>query len=241
MGITRSPMLQASNITKMFGMRPILRDVSLQVAAGEYVAILGPNGAGKTTLLKVVATLIRPDRGDVMIDGIDASKHPEQVRVKIGVVSHQPLVYPDLSAAENLLFYARMYGVSVDARLDSARIEMPVADALRHVDLYRRAHDPVRTFSRGMLQRLSIARALIHNPPMLLLDEPYTGLDQASARTLSSLLRDLAVVGRTVLMTTHEYHRGLDGVTRAIIIKSGKISHEMSGELNADRLDELVS
>lgn len=234
-------MLLAYNITKLYGMRPVLRDVTLQVASGEFVAILGPNGAGKTTLLKVVATLIRPDRGRIIIDELDASTYPGEVRKKIGVVSHQPLVYPDMSAAENLRFYAQMYGVSAGDKVDSARLELPIADALRRVDLYRRAHDPVRTFSRGMVQRLSIARALIHNPPLLLLDEPYTGLDHSAALNLSSLLRDLAFVGRTVLMTTHEYRRGLEGISRAIIIKAGKVSHDISGDLSADRIDQLVS
>ncbi len=234
-------MIEAANITKFYGMRPVLRDITLQVTSGEFVAILGPNGAGKTTLLKVVATLIKPDHGRLRINGADAIADPSLVRAGIGVVSHQSLVYPDLTAVENLRFYADMYGLPRSGSAGIQGIEADIMEALKRVDLGRRAHDPVRTYSRGMVQRLSIARALIHNPPLLLLDEPYTGLDHTSAATLSAILREMAVKGRTVLMTTHEYRRGLDGVTRAIIIKGGKVTHELAADLSAEKIDQLAS
>jgi heme exporter protein A len=234
-------MLDALNITKFYGMRPVLRDVTLHVTKGEFVAILGPNGAGKTTLLRVFATLVRPEKGQLVIDGVNAMTDAIHVRAKLGVVSHQTLVYPDLTAEENLQFYARMYGVSDKCNAGALSSDTPIDDVIRRVELQHRARDPVRTFSRGMIQRLSIARAILHNPPLLLLDEPYTGLDQVSARTLSSLLRDLALAGRTVIMTTHEFGRGLDGVTRAVILKSGKITDEIQHDITAERIEKLVN
>jgi heme exporter protein A len=227
-------MLEASDITKFYGMRPVLRNVTLVVARGEFVAILGPNGAGKTTLLRVLAMLARPDAGQVRIGGVDVTQSPQQARAQIGMVSHQSLVYPDLTAHENLLFYAHMYGVARD------REEELVKGVLARVDLARRAHEPVRVFSRGMLQRLAIGRAILHDPAVLLLDEPYTGLDQASADRLNALLRDLAVAGRAVVMTTHEYNRGLSGVTRAIYLRAGQITRELREGITPEALIQLI-
>ncbi len=233
-------MLDALNITKSYGMRPVLRDVSLRVTKGEFVAILGPNGTGKTTLLRVCATLIKPEKGQLVVDGVNALTEANRARAKLGVVSHHTLVYPDLTAEENLQFYARMYGVSDVCNASSPGSDTPIDMVLRRVDLQHRARDPVRTFSRGMVQRLSIARAILHNPPLLLLDEPYTGLDQKSAHALSSLLNELALAGRTVIMTTHEYGRSLDGVTRAVILKGGKVAGELCQDISAERIEKLV-
>ena len=233
-------MLEALNISKFYGMRPVVRDVSLKVEHGEFIAVLGPNGAGKTTLLRILATLVKPDKGHLVIDGVDALEEASQARAKLGVVSHQTLVYPDLSALENLQFYARMYGMSDASDMGLHESQSPIDKVLRRVDLHHRSRDPVRTFSRGMVQRLSIARAILHNPPLLLLDEPYTGLDQASARTLSGLLHQLALAGRTVIMTTHEYGRGLDGVTRALFIKAGKVEHDVREDVTATSIARLA-
>lgn len=227
-------MLVATDLSKFYGLRPVLRNVSLAVAQGEFVAILGPNGAGKTTLLRVLATLVRPDGGKLSIGGADVLQHPQQARGQIGMVSHQPLVYPDLTAFENLTFYARMYGVG---RKDEQAL---VTGVLERVDLLRRAQEPVRTFSRGMLQRLAIGRAILHDPALLLLDEPYTGLDQASANRLNALLRELAVAGRAVVMTTHEYNRGLEGVTRAVYLKAGQVTNELRSGITPEALYQLM-
>ncbi len=227
-------MLVATDLSKFYGLRPVLRNVSLAVAQGEFVAILGPNGAGKTTLLRVLATLVRPDGGKLSIGGADVLQHPQQARAQIGMVSHQPLVYPDLTAFENLTFYARMYGVG---RKDEQAL---VTGVLERVDLLRRAQEPVRAFSRGMLQRLAIGRAILHDPALLLLDEPYTGLDQASANRLNALLRELAVAGRAVVMTTHEYNRGLEGVTRAIYLKAGQVTNELRSGITPEALYQLM-
>ena len=210
-------LLDAQSLTKLYGMRPILKGVSLQVQQGELVCLLGANGAGKTTLLRILATLSRPNSGTLQIGGVDALKDPNRARTFIGRVSHHSLIYPDLTAIENLYFFGQMYGMSKQA------LGLALEAVLRRVNLWTRAHDPARTYSRGMMQRLTIARAILHNPPLLLLDEPYTGLDQASAESLSLLLREVALSGRAVVMTTHEMGRGLEGVTRFVRVEQGKL------------------
>ncbi len=226
--------LEARDIAKAHGLRPVLRGVTLNVAAGEFVAILGANGAGKTTLLRILATLSRPDAGSLAIGGADALRHPGQARRRIGFVSHHSLIYGDLTAAENLRFYADLYDVGHGG--DAAPVPARIEEALGRVNLAARAHDLARAFSRGMLQRLTIARALLHDPELILLDEPFTGLDQASARALSELLRTLAAGGRALVMTTHEFSRGLDGVTRAALIHGGRIADECAGGAIAGRV-----
>jgi len=228
-------LLVVERVAKFYGLRPILRGISFTVDRGEFVAVLGANGAGKTTLLRMLATLSRPAAGSISIDGVDAVKQPERARARIGVVSHHSLVYADLTAYENLAFHASMQGMSRDGAAKA------IEESLRRVNLWARASDSARTFSRGMIQRLTIARALLHDPPLLLLDEPYTGLDQSSAGTLSALLREAAGVGRGIVMTTHEFGRGLDGVTRALIIRGGHIGRELIGGVTAETLAEAMA
>ncbi len=213
-------MIEAKGVVKVFGLRPVLRGVDLAVGSGEFVSLFGPNGAGKTTFLRILATLSRPTGGSVSIGGYRLPKDSQPARGLIGLVSHQPLLYGDLSAGENLRFFARMYGIEPDAR--EARIE----EMLKAVNLHRRAGDLVRTFSRGMTQRLAIARAILHDPPVLLLDEPYTGLDQDSARGLDTVLREVALRGRAILMTTHDVERGLALAGRVAILSKGKIAYD---------------
>ncbi len=208
-------MIRVRGLVKRFGYTVVLRGVSLEVPAGQTVVLLGPNGAGKTTLLRILATLLRPTAGEILINGEDAVRHPERVRHLLGYVSHQPLVYPDLSAQENLRFYARLYGLE--------HPEGRIREMLEVVGLHRRAHDLVRTFSRGMVQRLTIARALLHNPPVLLLDEPDTGLDPQAAAMLARLLRQVAGEGRTILLTTHNLARGVDFADRVVVLAGGRI------------------
>jgi heme exporter protein A len=206
-------MLDAAGIRKRYGLRPVLRGLNLRVGPGEIVAILGANGAGKSTLLRVLATLLRPEAGTLVIDGIDALARGGDARARIGVVLHHTMVYPELSGRENLRFHADLRGLNDSA----ARITA----ALEQVDLIRRADDLARAYSRGMAQRLSLARALLHEPVLLILDEPFTGLDQASATRLSALLADWARAGKAAVMTTHEVGRGMDAVTRALTLDGG--------------------
>ncbi len=212
-------MIEIRGLIKAFGSRAVLKGVDLDVAQGEFVTLVGPNGADKTTLMSVVSTLGKPTGGRVRVAGYDLADGASEARRQIGLVSHKTLLYDDLTAEENLRFYARMYDVP-DA---GARTET----MLRQVGLWGRQRDPVRTYSRGMQQRLAIARALLHDPPVLLLDEPDTGLDQHAAAMLGDLLRQAGVLGRrTVLMTTHNLERGLELGDRVAILAGGRIAFQ---------------
>ncbi|GAB4542737.1 MAG: ABC transporter ATP-binding protein [Anaerolineales bacterium] len=208
-------MIEVKKLVKRFGLKTILRGLDFSVAPGEFVALLGPNGAGKTTFLRILATLSRPSLGKVRVAGFDLPRDAAQVRAKLGVVSHMPLLYPDLTAEENLLFYARMYGV----QNSFARI----AEVLEMVGLEARRKDLVRTFSRGMQQRLAIGRAVLHNPEVMLFDEPYTGLDQDASEMLDNALRYVAAKGRTVVMTSHDLARAEELATRFDVLSRGVI------------------
>jgi heme exporter protein A len=211
-------MIEVHSLVKTFGLRPVLRGVELTVQPGEFVALLGPNGAGKTTLLRILATLSRPTLGRVRVAGLELPAQAGDVRRLLGVVSHLPLVYGDLTAEENLRFYARMYGL----REPGARI----AAVLEQVGLARRRRDLVRTFSRGMQQRLAIARAILHDPEVVLFDEPFTGLDQDAAEMLEGVLRQAAARGRTALMTTHDLGRAVALAGRVAILSRGVIAFD---------------
>jgi len=217
--------VEVRDLVKSFGGKMALEGVDLDVAEGEFLTLVGPNGAGKTTLIRILSTLARPTRGSVRVAGFELTKQGNEVRRRIGLSSHQTLLYGDLSAEENLRFYGRMY--------DVPHLEDSITALLQRVDLDHRRHDLVRTFSRGMQQRLSLARALLHDPVILLLDEPYTGLDQRAADVLREVLVTLGGRSRTVLMTTHNLERGLELCDRAAILFNGRIVHQASkGDLD---------
>jgi len=230
-------MIEIRGLIKAFGNRPVLRGVNLEVSAGEFLTLVGPNGAGKTTLMNIIATLSRPTAGHIRVAGFDPAADATRLRRHIGLVSHKALLYDDLSAEQNLRFYARLY----DVAQPEARIEM----LLRQVGLWGRQHDPVRTYSRGMQQRLAIARALLHDPPVVLLDEPDTGLDRHGAARLYDWLHQSGVAQRTVMMTTHNLERGLQWGDRIAILAQGRIAFQASqsqlgvAQLRA-RYDQLV-
>lgn len=207
--------IEVVEIEKAFGEKRALRGVNLKIHKGEFLTLFGPNGAGKTTLLKIISTIVKPTRGRVYFEGRELTNDSLQLREKIGFVSHNSLLYDDLTAYENLVFYARMYGVENYRK----RIE----ELLHLVGLYHRKDDVVRTFSRGMLQRLAIARAILHDPPVLLLDEPYTGLDAQAMKILDELLESLKDGNRTFIMTSHDIYKGYDHATRLAILCSGEI------------------
>jgi len=213
-------MIEVKKLVKRFGLKTILRGLDFSVAPGEFVALLGPNGAGKTTFLRILATLSRPSLGAVSVAGHSLPAQSAQVRAKLGVVSHLPLLYPDLTAEENLLFYGRMYGI--------ADLEARISEVLEMVDLKNRRKDLVRTFSRGMQQRLAIGRAVIHDPEVMLFDEPYTGLDQDASEMLDEVLRSVAAKGRTVVMTSHDLARAENLATRFDILSRGVIAASVS-------------
>ncbi len=208
--------IEVRNLVKRFGLKTILRGLDFEVQTGEFVALLGPNGSGKTTFLRILASLSRPSLGEVRVAGHRLPQQAEAVRARLGVVSHLPLLYGDLTAEENLRFYGRMYGVlHLVERID---------EVLKLVGLEARRRDLVRTFSRGMQQRLAIGRAVLHDPQVMLFDEPYTGLDQDASAMLDEVLGSVAAQGRTVVMTSHDLLRAEDLATRFDILSRGKIA-----------------
>jgi heme exporter protein A len=225
-------MIEIRKLVKAFGNRAVLKGVDLSVAEGEFLTLVGPNGAGKTTLMNVISTLTKPTGGWVRMAGYDLADGAIQLRRQIGLVSHKTLLYDDLSAEQNLRFYARMYDVpEADARIETV---------LRRVGLWGRQRDPVRTYSRGMKQRLAIARAMLHEPPILLLDEPDTGLDQHAAAMLTELLHEVGGARRTVLMTTHNLERGLELGDRVAILAGGRIVFQADkSDLDTGRFREV--
>ena len=213
-------MITVKKLVKRFGLKAVLRGLDFEVQPGEFVALLGPNGAGKTTFLRILASLSRPSLGKVTIAGYQLPNQAAQVRARLGVVSHLPLLYGDLTAEENLRFYARMYNLPES--------EVRVTEVLEMVGLETRRRDLVRTFSRGMQQRLAIGRAILHDPDVVLFDEPYTGLDQDASSMLDEVLRNVAVQGRTVVMTSHDLARAEDLATRFDILSRGVITASAS-------------
>lgn len=212
------PIIQVIGLHKRYGRKQVLRGIDLSVGAGQVMALLGDNGAGKSTLLRIISGLAKGDRGDVLLDGHSLNKVGHELRRYIGLVSHSPLLYESLNAEENLAFFAAMYDIQAPA----ARI----ANVLQEVDLWSRRRDPVRTYSRGMLQRLAIGRAILHNPPVLLLDEPDTGLDQGSAQMLHALIRSLGAANRAILLSTHNLDRAVEWADSVSLLVGGKIVYQ---------------
>ena len=209
-------MIKVHKLVKRFGSKTVLRGLDFEVMQGEFVALLGPNGAGKTTFLRILASLSRPTLGTVQVAGHPLPAQAAAVRAALGVVTHQPLLYGDLTAEENLQFYGRMYGVvDMKSRLD---------EVLEMVGLVARRRDLVRTFSRGMQQRLAIGRAILHDPEVMLFDEPHTGLDQDACDMLDKLLKDVAGRGRTVVMTSHDLARVENLASRFDVLSRGVVT-----------------
>lgn len=191
-----APMIEIRQVRKAFGPHQVLRGIDLTLAEGERVALFGPNGAGKTTLIRIISTLSKATTGDVRLGGVDVRKAGDNIRRYLGVVTHAPLLYDNLTAWENLTFYGAMYNVP--------DLDAPPRQNMSCVAwAYGRDGSNRCAPSRGMVQRLAIPRAILHNPPILLLDEPDTGLDQAAADMLRQVLEDVGDAGRTVLLTTH--------------------------------------
>jgi heme exporter protein A len=222
-------LIEVRKLVKRFGLKTVLRGLDFRVEAGEFVALLGPNGAGKTTFLRILASLSRPSFGEVRIANYRLPAQASAVRRTLGVVSHLPLLYGDLTAEENLRFYGRMYGV--------LELEQRIIEVLELVGLAARRRDLVRTFSRGMQQRLAIGRAVLHDPEVMLFDEPHTGLDQDACAMLDNVLLEVAARGRTIVMTSHDLARAEDLASRFDVLSRGMIvASARRTEMGADNL-----
>ena len=211
--------IEVEDLRKTFGRREVLKGLSFSLEHGGFLSIFGPNGAGKTTTLRVLATLLAASSGRVAVAGHDVREDPMPVRRAIGLISHDPMLYLDLTAQENLRFYADMYGI--EGR------EARITELLERLELSHRRYDVVRTFSKGMRQRLAIARAILHRPRVLLLDEPHSGLDPRAVDILDGLLADIRAE-HTFVMVTHNIAKGLELGTRLMIVESGRISYEQA-------------
>ena len=206
--------VEVKHLSKVFGTRKAVDDVSFELPEGSFLSIFGPNGAGKTTLLRVLSTLARPTSGEAFVAGIDVREEPDEAREHIGLISHQSMLYPDLTAEENLLLYAKLYGVEDP--------EARVAELLDAVGLAHRKLDLVRTFSRGMTQRVSIARALVHDPDVVFLDEPYSGLDPHAVEIFDELIESVRG-DRTFVMVSHDLAKGFAMCTHALVLARGRV------------------
>ncbi len=213
-------LIETKSLAKFYGLNPVLRGIDLQIPAGQAVGLLGSNGAGKTTLLRLLSTLTAPTAGSVTIAGYDLTSQAHAIRPLLGVVSHKPLLYDTFNAVENLKFYADLYNVTNYADR--------IGDLLEQVGLTAYAAQPIRTYSRGMQQRLAVARALLHAPQILLLDEPFTGLDQQAAQLLEEILLDAKQHGITILLSTHQLERAQRLIDRVVLLKKGKVDRDVS-------------
>ena len=204
------PAIELAGLGRRFGERTALRDVTLTVPEGATLVVLGPNGAGKSTLLRILAGLLRPHAGTARVLGRELPDEGWAVRGRIGLLAHEPMLYRDLTPRENLRFHARLHGV------DPARVD----ELLAQVEMTRRADDPVRELSRGMVQRVAVCRAVLHDPEVLLLDEPRANLDPAASELVEPLVG--ATAGRTRVITSHDPEGGLADADLALGLRGGR-------------------
>ncbi len=223
-------MIEIKKLTKQADNKLILRGVDLSIKKGETVAILGPNGAGKSTLLKVLATLIKPTSGHLSVNGMDLKKNHIEIKKIMGYLPHSSLLYDHYSPLENLIFYGNIYGVK--------NVEQRAIGLVNEVGLSFFLNEPVKNFSRGMIQRIAIARAIVHDPEILLLDEPHTGLDQGAISILNNVILSMKQKGTTTLMVTHDFKQAAEICDRVLMVKNGKIVDDFKIE---NRNVEFVS
>lgn len=211
-------MIQYKNLSKKYGLKIVLNNLNKEISRGEFISLMGPNGAGKTTLLNITAMLITPSGGDILFDGISIKKNNINIRMKTGYLSHQSFLYDHLTGVENLQFYGELYNVE--------NLKVEIDRVLNLVNLYLVRNEPVFTFSRGMIQRLSLARAMLHRPELYLLDEPFSGLDSDSVKGLYSILKSLIEENCTIIMATHNNDHASLLSSKIWYLKKGKIIKE---------------
>lgn len=217
--------VEVAELTRAFGSRVAVGGVTFSLGAGECLALFGPNGAGKTTLLRVLAGLLKPTAGSARVSGIPLPGG-SAARSRVGLISHHTMLYNALSPRENVSFAARLYGI----RDPRERVDA----VLQTMSMLERAETPVRSLSRGMQQRVSIARAMVHSPQLVLADEPYSGLDDSGARALTSLLRELLSAGTSIIIVTHNLPEGLSLATHAAVMHGGKfIRYDTTDRIDA--------
>ena len=226
--------LKVRNLSKNFGHLKALREVDLDLEKGNSIAIFGDNGAGKTTLIKIISTLMSPTSGKIFVNDLDIRTNGDKVRNSLGLISHSLFLYSELNAIENLRYFGRLYGV-----LD---LDDRIKNLLGKFGLLPRMYDSVRTFSRGMLQRLALARAVIHNPDFLLLDEPFTGLDRSASQLLLKYLEEHKTGGGTSLLVTHNIQRGFESANQLAILSEGRMVWKSdSSSLSLEEFKEIYS
>ena len=226
--------LKVRKLTKSFGHLKALQEVDLDLEKGSSIAVFGDNGAGKTTLIKIISTLMNPTSGEIFVNDLDLKTNGDAVRKSLGLISHSLFLYSELNAIENLRYFGRLYGVK--------NLEDRIRDLLGKFGLLPRMYDAARTFSRGMLQRLTLARAVIHNPEFLLLDEPFTGLDRSASQLLRKYLEEHKSAGGTSLLVTHNLQRGFESADQLVIMSEGKIVWKSdSSSLSLEEFKEIYS
>lgn len=225
---------QVRKLCKDFGYLKALNNVSFEVNKSETIAIFGGNGAGKTTLIKIIATLLSPTSGTIFLNDVEIKHNSEEMRTELGLISHSVFLYSELNAMENLRYFGKLYRVeNLDGRIE---------ELLTEFGLLPRMYDSVRTYSRGMLQRLSIARALIHDPDLLLLDEPFTGLDRSASETLMKHMEAHRANGGSLLLVTHNLERGYNAADKLAIISNGQFVWEAdTGNISLDEFKKTYS
>jgi heme ABC exporter ATP-binding subunit CcmA len=223
--------VEVRGLKKSYGLKPILRGVDFSLPQGQRMALLGANGAGKTTILRILAGLSRPSAGTIHVTGIDLMRDAQRVRRRVGLVAHQPYLYEELTVVENLLFFARLYAVE--------KAQERVRELVERLGLEKRARERTGALSRGQVQRVAWARAMVHDPHLLLLDEPDTGLDQEGQRLIHDLLAEHRTRGGSVIFTTHQLEQALELSDRLVMLRHGRIAYRQeSADLTLQALQE---
>lgn len=223
--------IEISSLRKNYSYITAINDINAKFNKGEFITLFGPNGAGKTTLLKILSTLLKPTAGSVTVGGYDLSKNRNDIRKIIGFLSHENMLYENLSAIENLKFVSVFYNIQ--------NVEDHCKELLQSIGLYKRKDDLVKTFSSGMKQRLAIARALINSPEILFLDEPYNGLDQEGIQSFTDSLKELKNLGHSILLTTHNIDEGLELSDRLLILNKGKLVFDQQNNYRKEEFREI--
>lgn len=224
--------ISISNVTKSYGGMNALRNLSFDIHMGEFVVLFGPNGAGKSTLLKILSTVLNPTEGRVSISDIPDDDSTDR-RSKIGFVSHESYLYENLTAYENLVFFGKLYGLRNPAERAGILLD--------RMNMSNRAHELVKNYSQGMKQRIALCRAIIHDPGIVIMDEPFNSLDLTGVIIITELLKDLKSKGKTILMSTHNYEVTLELADRILVLVEGELKLNSLSAISKDQLNEIYS